>query len=210
MIVPLELQNIITLYLYNLKDVINMYNLSKKHQEYIYIVNLYNRNKNDLMKLSQKIIEQPKFKHIEKLNMDDNDKIYNLNHLKNTLRVLKCDWSGNLNIVDSLTNSVSLIKTIFYGTLFGLVISILYHVTINAILTHTGPNIYVEFYIATSYILFITAICNLKANKNFKMNTISDNGIVDLKLRKLSAGLNWKITPEMRKHVRQNQLLINQ
>jgi len=51
MIIPIELQHIISKYMYNLSDVINTYNQSKKHQIEIKISNLHDVNKRELKKL---------------------------------------------------------------------------------------------------------------------------------------------------------------
>ena len=58
MILPIEIQNEIAQYMYNITDVINIYNQSKNHQVEIKIENLYKINKKELNKLTQNIIEQ--------------------------------------------------------------------------------------------------------------------------------------------------------
>ena len=88
MIVPIEIQNKISKYMYNLIDVINIYDQSKNHQMEIKITNLYSINKKELKKLTQNIIEQQKFKNVEKLDAKNNEKIENVNHMKKTLKIL--------------------------------------------------------------------------------------------------------------------------
>jgi len=52
-ILPIEIQNEISKYMYNLIDVINIYNQSRNHQIEIKITNLYGVNKRELKKLTQ-------------------------------------------------------------------------------------------------------------------------------------------------------------
>ena len=84
MIVPIEIQNEISKYMHNLNDIINVYNQSKNHQTEIKIINLCGVNKRELQKLTQNIIEQKKFKNVEKLYAYNNSKIKNVNHMKGT------------------------------------------------------------------------------------------------------------------------------
>ena len=101
MIIPIEIQNEISKYMYNIIDVINMHNQSKNHQIEIRIINLYSANEKDSHKLSfkltQNIIEQKKFRNIEKLNVCHNSKIINVNHIKETLKVLKCGYNCGID-----------------------------------------------------------------------------------------------------------------
>ena len=70
-----DLKNVICLYLYDLKDTINLYDLNKDHQENIIIKNLYDIPKKYINKLDQQIIEQNKYKYIERLNVRHNKKM---------------------------------------------------------------------------------------------------------------------------------------
>ena len=87
---PFDIQNIICFYLYDLKDTINLYNLSKDHQNNVRITNLCDIPGKYLNRLTQKIIKQKKlpkswvFQNIEKLNVSSNEKINNVNHMKKT------------------------------------------------------------------------------------------------------------------------------
>ena len=83
--IEFDIKNIICSYFYDLKDTINLYNLDKDHQNNIRITNLYDINSIYLYKLNQQIIEQNKYKYVEKLNAGDNKKIKNVNHMKETL-----------------------------------------------------------------------------------------------------------------------------
>lgn len=97
MILSYDVQNIICSYIYDLREVINFYNLSKKHQNCIYITDLCNRNSEYLQKITQKVLKQQKFKYIEKLNASYNKYVYNVNHLKNTLKVLYCAYDSGID-----------------------------------------------------------------------------------------------------------------
>ena len=79
-----DIKNIVCIFLYNLKDIINLYNINKDHQNNIIITNLYDIPIKYKNKLSQQIIEQNKYGYVEKLNASDNIKIKNVNHMKNT------------------------------------------------------------------------------------------------------------------------------
>ena len=87
-----DIKNTICLYFYDLKDVINLYNLNKNHQNNIIITNLFDIQQKYIQKLDQKIIEQNKYKYLEKLYASGNKKIKNVNHMKNTLKILHCSW----------------------------------------------------------------------------------------------------------------------
>ena len=112
-----DIKNIICLYLYNLKDTINLHNLNKNHQENIRIINLYNISKKYLKKLSQQIIEQNKYKNVEKINLIEldtytNTKIWNVNHMKNSLQILNCSYGSKID-----QNSISELNLIeLYST----------------------------------------------------------------------------------------------
>ena len=82
--VSFDIKNIIYSYFYDLKDAINLYNINKDHQDNIRITNLYDIPEIYLKKLDQKTIQQDKYRYVEKFNADNNDKIHNLNHMKNT------------------------------------------------------------------------------------------------------------------------------
>jgi len=86
MILPIEIQNEISKYMYKLIDVINIYNQSRNHQIEIRMTNLYSTNKRELEKLTQSVIEQDKFKNVEKLCAFGNEKIKNVNHMKETFK----------------------------------------------------------------------------------------------------------------------------
>ena len=88
-----DIKNILCSYFYNLRDTINLYNLNKDHQDNIIIRNLYSVEYR-IYKLNQKIIEQNKYKYVERLNVFGNEKIKNVNHMKNTLKILNCSYSG--------------------------------------------------------------------------------------------------------------------
>ena len=100
-----DLKNIICLYFYDLKDIINLYNLDKDHQDNILITNLYDIPIKYLKKLNQQIIEQNKYKNVEKLRVK-NRNIKNLNHMKNNLKILDCcfefdyNYIGNMSTID--------------------------------------------------------------------------------------------------------------
>ena len=92
-----DIKNIICSYLYNLKDTINLYNLNKNHQENIIIKNLYHISLKYTNKLSQEIIEQNKYKYVEKLDATSNEKIKNVNHMKKTLKILYCSYDSGID-----------------------------------------------------------------------------------------------------------------
>lgn len=72
-------------------DQINIFNLSNQHQKFMIIKDLSNIGEKYIIKLTQTIIDQNKFKYVEKLNINGAKYIFNLNHLKNTLRELTCN-----------------------------------------------------------------------------------------------------------------------
>ena len=92
-----DIKNIICLYFYDLKDTTNLYNLNKDHQGNIRIINLYDILQKNRNRLDQQIIEQNKYKNVEKLNIDDNEKIKNVNHMKKTLKKLNCNWNCGID-----------------------------------------------------------------------------------------------------------------
>lgn len=106
--IPYNIQNIISHYLYDLTDVINLYNLSKEHHNHIIIVDMYNRKKKQLKNLTQNILEQSKFKYLQKLNVLTLN-IFNLDHLQNTLKILKCEGITN-NIGQAQINNLHLVE----------------------------------------------------------------------------------------------------
>ena len=106
-----DIKNIICRFLYNLKDTINLYNLNKDHQENIIITNLYDISYEYKNKLSQQIIEQNKNKYVEKLYALDNKKIKNVNHIKNTLKILNCSHASKID-----QNSISELNLIELNT----------------------------------------------------------------------------------------------
>ena len=79
-----DIKNLVCLYFYDLKDAINLYNLNKDHQDNIRIINLYDIELKYINRLSQQIIEQNKYKNVEKIDASDNKEIKNVNHVKNT------------------------------------------------------------------------------------------------------------------------------
>ena len=85
-----DIKNILCLYLYDLKDTINLYNLNKDHQDNIIITNLFDIELKYKNKLNQQIIEQNKYKHVKKVYAYNNKNIKNVNHMKNTLKILDC------------------------------------------------------------------------------------------------------------------------
>lgn len=93
--IPIELHNIIQNYVFDIKYKIYIYNLSKEHQNYIKIIDLYDVDNTLLKKITQEILIQPKFKYIQKLNIHNNFKVFDISHLSNTLKVLDC--GGNLS-----------------------------------------------------------------------------------------------------------------
>ena len=84
------IKNIVCLYFYDLKDIINLYNLNKDHQDNIIITNLYEIETKYNNRLNQKIIKQNKYKYIKQLYFYNNKEIENVNHLKKTLEELYC------------------------------------------------------------------------------------------------------------------------
>ena len=90
-----DIKNVVCLYFYDLKDTINLYNLNKDHQHNIIITNLYDIELKN--KLNQQIIEQNKYKYVERLNAFDNEKIYNVNHMKETLKILNCGYNCGID-----------------------------------------------------------------------------------------------------------------
>ena len=78
-----DIKNIICLYIYDLGEIINLYNLNKDHQDNIRITNLYDIKKK-IRKLNQQITEQNKYKYVEKLYTFDNKQIKSVNNIKNT------------------------------------------------------------------------------------------------------------------------------
>lgn len=105
MLVPFDIQNLICYYLYDLKDAINMYNLSKSHQDNIIIKNLCHIPDTYLRKLTQKIIEQKKFHRVEKLYAWDNKEITSVDHMykspifgvTDSLKILACGNRCGIN-----------------------------------------------------------------------------------------------------------------
>ena len=115
-----DIKNIICLYLYDLKDTINLYNLNKDHQDNVRITNLYNISEH-IYKLNQKIIEQNKYRCVEKLYAFNNEKIKNVNHMKKTLKKLNCsgyssgiDQNGisQLNLIELRTSNNKKIQNV--------------------------------------------------------------------------------------------------
>ena len=112
-----DIKNIICLYIYDLKNITNLYNLNKDHQSNIIITNLYDILQKYRNRLNQQIIEQNKYKNVEKLNVNDNEKIENVNdnekienvnHMKETqvvydgqklclLKILHCGNNCGIN-----------------------------------------------------------------------------------------------------------------
>ena len=67
----------------------------------------YQKNIN---RLNQQIIEQIKYKYVEKLNAYNNEKIKNVNHMKKTLRKLKCGFNTNSGIDQNGISELNLIE----------------------------------------------------------------------------------------------------
>lgn len=90
MMVLIDIANAIKDYMYNMSDVLNISCINKYFCDNIYVTNLYDLNKSDLSKLTQHTIEQRKYGKLQKLYCVDNKNIYDLNHLRNTLKTLNC------------------------------------------------------------------------------------------------------------------------
>lgn len=94
---PFDIINIICEHLYDLKDVVNLYDLNTIFQKNIVIKNLYIIPSKYLSKINQKIIEQSKFKHIEQLCLCYNISVSDIGCLKNTLKKLDCGGDSLLS-----------------------------------------------------------------------------------------------------------------
>lgn len=96
-----ELQNIMVEYMFDLKDQLSIYHMTRNNEGNIKIKNLYDIPENIKKKLSQRlsqdIIEQPKYQYLVKLYCRNNDKIRCLNHL---IYLEKLDCSGTRTILD--------------------------------------------------------------------------------------------------------------
>ena len=114
-----DIKNIICLYFYDLRDIINLYNLDKDHQHNI-IISLNNKESECIDRLNQQIIEQKKYRYVEKLCVYNNKKIKNMNHMKNTLKKLNCSYGcgidqngiSNLNLIELDADGNEKIKNI--------------------------------------------------------------------------------------------------
>ena len=92
-----DIKNIICIFLYDLNDTINLYNLNKDHQINIRIINLYDIPTKYIKRLNQQIIEQNKYRYVEKINACNNNQIKNVNHMKKTLKKLHCNYISGIN-----------------------------------------------------------------------------------------------------------------
>ena len=88
----LDIHQLVSDFFPDLKDVINLYNLDRDHQNYIHINDLYNFSDKYYDKISQNLIQQNKFKFVKKLNVINS--IDNIDHLEHIL-VLDC-CSGSI------------------------------------------------------------------------------------------------------------------
>ena len=98
-----DIKNIICSYFNDLRDAINLYNINKDHQENIMIKNLYDIPIKYLNRFNQQIIEQNKYRYVEKFGVIYNEKISNVNHMKKTLKILDCSkfiFSDKKNGID--------------------------------------------------------------------------------------------------------------
>lgn len=89
---PNEIFQHISEYTNDIMDLINIEIIAKNcdRNSIIYYKDLYNVDPKYTKNISQKMIEQPKYKYLKKIDLSNNNKIKNLNHLKNTLKVLIC------------------------------------------------------------------------------------------------------------------------
>lgn len=94
-IMILDITNNIKNFMFDVRDVLNICIINKYTDEHIYIENLYDLDYYGLNKLTQSVIEQKKYSKLKKLYIYNNRKINNLNHLKNSLRVLNCGVDYN-------------------------------------------------------------------------------------------------------------------
>lgn len=108
----LDIHQIISDYLYDLKDKINIYNLDRYHQNYIFIYDLLNINSKYIKKLTQSVIKQPKFQNIIKLNAKNNLNIFNVNHLS---KLTELDCSRSEITQDGICNLKNLLKLNIMG-----------------------------------------------------------------------------------------------
>ena len=120
MIYEFDIKNIICKYLFDLKDIINLYNLNRDHQDNIIITNLCDIPDIFLNKV-QVALGQKKFNNVERLNVSYNNKITNINHMhrvqtfgmKETLKELCC--SGDCSIDQDIIGQLKLVKLYAYG-----------------------------------------------------------------------------------------------
>lgn len=91
-----DLINITIEYMYNLKDVIHMYHLSKEYEDNIIISNLMILPFEQLFKLDQSIINQNKYHRIKKLYVSNNKKVVNISHLK-FIEELDCGYDSAIH-----------------------------------------------------------------------------------------------------------------
>lgn len=100
----------------NIKDVLNVCSINTDTDNDICIANLYDYKKIS-KKIDQKTIEQKRYRNLKKLNVFNNRKITNLNHLKETLVVLDCGIEHDINIIndklEDIMNNVSFCKFTF-------------------------------------------------------------------------------------------------
>ena len=156
-----NIKNIICSFLYDLKDVINLYNLNKDHQNNIKIINLYDIPEKYLKRLDQQIIEQHKFRFVEKLNLCNNENIKNVNHMK-TLKILDC--CGRNNVVNQ--NGISELNLI-------------------AINIFDNKNIKINY---MKYTLKVLEFFSFEADQFdffLRANKLDQNGIININLIKL-------------------------
>ena len=196
-----NVKNIICSFLYDLKDIINLYNLNKDHQNNIKITNLYDIPEKYLKKLDQQIIEQKKYKFVEKLNACNNKKIKNVNHMRYTLKILNCGWNCGID-----QNGIFLLDLIeLYAT---------NNKKINNV-NHMKRKLKILYCCGDSAIdqkgIYELNLIKLGAGNNKKINNvnhmkgalkildcswncgINQNGISELNLVELYAGYNKKI-----------------
>lgn len=90
-----DIQNIIIEYLYDLIDKLNIYHLTRTHENNIIIDDLMVIPYKYIHKINQDILLQNKYKNIKKLDINNNKLVYDINHLEN-LVVLDCHGDCNL------------------------------------------------------------------------------------------------------------------
>lgn len=89
--ISFDLQKIAFEYLFDLKDQMNMYHLTREHEMNLKITDLYDIPEKYLHKIDQNLIKQDKYRTLKRLNLAGNRKITDVNHLLD-LEELDCSY----------------------------------------------------------------------------------------------------------------------